>query len=57
MVDAEGWFDTGDLGWLAPASRSWAARNCRDVLVLEGRSKDTIVMSTGELRRFSFHGF
>ncbi|GAQ91218.1 Acyl-ACP Synthetase [Klebsormidium nitens] len=48
VVDPEGWFDTGDLGWLAPASRSWAARNCRDVLVLEGRSKDTIVMSTGE---------
>ncbi len=37
-IDADGWFDTGDLGWLTPA---------RD-LVLTGRAKDTIVLTNGE---------
>jgi long-chain acyl-CoA synthetase len=48
VLDLDGWFETGDLGWLAPATKAWAARNCQDVLVMEGRSKDTIVMSTGK---------
>jgi len=38
VLDAEGWFDTGDLGHLLPDGS----------LVLTGRAKDTIVLSNGE---------
>jgi long-chain acyl-CoA synthetase len=38
VLDAEGWFDTGDLGRLLPDGS----------LVLTGRAKDTIVLSSGE---------
>ncbi len=38
VIDAEGWFDTGDLGFLTAAND----------LVLTGRAKDTIVLSNGE---------
>ena len=38
VLDAEGWFDTGDLGRLLPDG----------ALVLTGRAKDTIVLSSGE---------
>ncbi|MBF2098484.1 MAG: AMP-binding protein, partial [Gloeomargaritaceae cyanobacterium C42_A2020_066] len=38
VLDPEGWFDTGDLGWLTP----------RQDLVLTGRAKDTIVLTSGE---------
>ena len=37
-IDAEGWFDSGDLGWVT---------NKND-LVLTGRAKDTIVLTNGE---------
>ena len=37
-IDPEGWFDTGDLGWLSPGND----------LVLTGRAKDTIVLTNGE---------
>jgi long-chain acyl-CoA synthetase len=37
-IDPDGWFDTGDLGWLTSHSE----------LVLTGRAKDTIVLSNGE---------
>jgi long-chain acyl-CoA synthetase len=37
-IDAEGWFDTGDLGHLTPNGH----------LVLTGRAKDTIVLTNGE---------
>lgn len=37
-IDNEGWFDTGDLGWLSPYND----------LVLTGRAKDTIVLTNGE---------
>ena len=37
-IDAEGWFDSGDLGWLTPYGD----------LVLTGRAKDTIVLTNGE---------
>ena len=37
-IDDEGWFDTGDLGWLTPYGD----------LVLTGRAKDTIVLTNGE---------
>ena len=38
VLDAEGWFDTGDLGHLL----------IDGTLVLTGRAKDTIVLSSGE---------
>lgn len=38
VLDSEGWFDTGDLGWLTD----------RQDLVLTGRQKDTIVLTNGE---------
>ena len=37
-IDNEGWFDSGDLGWLTPHGD----------LVLTGRAKDTIVLTNGE---------
>ena len=37
-IDAEGWFNSGDLGWVTP----------RQDLVLTGRAKDTIVLTNGE---------
>ena len=37
-IDPEGWFDTGDLGWMTP----------QHDLVLTGRAKDTIVLTNGE---------
>lgn len=37
-IDPEGWFDTGDLGWLS----------VNNDLVLTGRAKDTIVLTNGE---------
>src|ERR687886_135348 len=37
-IDSEGWFDTGDLGWVTPENH----------LVLTGRAKDTIVLTNGE---------
>ncbi len=37
-IDPDGWFDTGDLGWLT----------ANNDLVLTGRAKDTIVLTNGE---------
>jgi long-chain acyl-CoA synthetase len=47
-IDSEGWFETGDLGWKVPSSILGPARMCGDLFVLDGRAKDTIVLSTGE---------
>jgi long-chain acyl-CoA synthetase len=38
VLDVDGWFDTGDLGMLLPDGS----------VVLTGRAKDTIVLSSGE---------
>ena len=38
-----GWFDTGDLGWVAPGGV--AGSRMAGTVVLTGRSKDTIVLS------------
>lgn len=38
VLDADGWFDSGDIGLLTPMND----------LVLTGRAKDTIVLSNGE---------
>ncbi len=37
-LDPEGWFDTGDLGWMTD----------QQDLIITGRAKDTIVLSNGE---------
>jgi long-chain acyl-CoA synthetase len=37
-IDPEGWFDTGDLGWVS----------AQNDLIITGRAKDTIVLSNGE---------
>ncbi len=37
-IDSDGWFDSGDLGWVTP----------QNDLVLTGRAKDTIVLTNGE---------
>ncbi|MDJ0553900.1 MAG: AMP-binding protein [Microcoleaceae cyanobacterium MO_207.B10] len=37
-IDSEGWFNTGDIGWMTGAND----------LVLTGRAKDTIVLTNGE---------
>ena len=38
VLTEDGWFDTGDLGWIAPDGQ----------LVLTGRAKDVIVLTNGE---------
>eukprot|EP00271_Cylindrocystis_brebissonii_P016537 TRINITY_DN402_c0_g2_i1.p1 TRINITY_DN402_c0_g2~~TRINITY_DN402_c0_g2_i1.p1 ORF type:complete len:791 (+),score=156.45 TRINITY_DN402_c0_g2_i1:455-2827(+) len=47
-IDDEGFFNTGDVGWVSPAVQWGSARNCGGQLVLEGRAKDTIVLASGE---------
>ncbi|RCV39963.1 hypothetical protein SETIT_9G013500v2 [Setaria italica] len=47
-LDQEGWFSTGDIGWIVPHHAVGPSRKCGGMLVLEGRAKDTIVLSTGE---------
>ncbi|XP_039825391.1 probable acyl-activating enzyme 16, chloroplastic isoform X1 [Panicum virgatum] len=47
-LDQEGWFNTGDIGWIAPRHTVGPSQKCGGMLVLEGRAKDTIVLSTGE---------
>ncbi|KAA3480353.1 putative acyl-activating enzyme 16, chloroplastic isoform X1 [Gossypium australe] len=47
-LDEDGWLDTGDIGWIAPHHSAGRSRRCGGVIVLEGRAKDTIVLSSGE---------
>ncbi|KAG8481197.1 hypothetical protein CXB51_026011 [Gossypium anomalum] len=47
-LDEDGWLDTGDIGWIAPHHSVGRSRRCGGVIVLEGRAKDTIVLSSGE---------
>ncbi|KAL5702764.1 long-chain-fatty-acid--CoA ligase [Ranunculus cassubicifolius] len=47
-VDEEGWLNTGDIGWIVPTHSVGRSRNCGGMIVLEGRAKDTIVLTTGE---------
>jgi long-chain acyl-CoA synthetase len=43
---ADGWLDTGDLGWICP--KGVPRSRMAGCLVLTGRAKDTIVLSSGE---------
>ncbi|KAL6532179.1 Long-chain-fatty-acid--[acyl-carrier-protein] ligase AEE15, chloroplastic [Orobanche gracilis] len=47
-VDENGWLNTGDIGWICPHHSRGRSRQAGGVIVLEGRAKDTIVLSTGE---------
>ncbi|KAJ3683529.1 hypothetical protein LUZ60_013756 [Juncus effusus] len=47
-LDGSGWFSTGDVGWIVPEHGFGRSRACGGMIVLEGRAKDTIVLSTGE---------
>ncbi|XP_052208189.1 probable acyl-activating enzyme 16, chloroplastic isoform X2 [Diospyros lotus] len=48
VLDEDGWLNTGDVGWIAPYHSAGRSRHSGGVIVLEGRAKDTIVLSTGE---------
>lgn len=48
VLNESGWFNTGDMGWIAPHHATGRSRRCGGLIVLEGRAKDTIVLSTGE---------
>ncbi|XP_010527443.1 PREDICTED: probable acyl-activating enzyme 16, chloroplastic isoform X2 [Tarenaya hassleriana] len=48
VLDEDGWFNTGDMGWIAPHHPTGRSRSVGGSIVLEGRAKDTIVLSTGE---------
>ncbi|KGN45714.1 probable acyl-activating enzyme 16, chloroplastic [Cucumis sativus] len=48
VLDKEGWFSSGDIGWIAPHHSRGRSRRCGGVIVLDGRAKDTIVLLTGE---------
>ncbi|KAD0494654.1 hypothetical protein E3N88_44179 [Mikania micrantha] len=48
-IDENGWLNTGDIGWISPIHSVGRSRNAGGIIiVLEGRAKDTIVLSTGE---------
>ncbi|RDY06865.1 putative acyl-activating enzyme 16, chloroplastic, partial [Mucuna pruriens] len=48
ILDSDGWLNTGDIGWIVPHHSTGRSRNSSGVIVVEGRAKDTIVLSTGE---------
>ncbi|GER34117.1 long-chain-fatty-acid CoA ligase [Striga asiatica] len=48
-IDEDGWLNTGDIGWICPHHSRGRSRHAGGVIVLEGRAKDTIVLSTGKL--------
>ncbi|XP_057498905.1 probable acyl-activating enzyme 16, chloroplastic isoform X1 [Actinidia eriantha] len=48
ILNKGGWLNTGDIGWIAPYHSTGRSRRCGGIIVLEGRAKDTIVLSTGE---------
>lgn len=57
VIDSGGWFDTGDLGWIAPSWKTGSARSCGGVIVLDGRAKDTIVLLNGLLNITNLSNF
>ncbi|CAL5413921.1 unnamed protein product [Camellia sinensis] len=54
VLDEGGWLNTGDIGWIAPHHSIGRSCLCGGMVVLEGRAKDTIVLSTNVA--FSFIG-
>ncbi|TKY47811.1 acyl-activating enzyme 16 [Spatholobus suberectus] len=48
VIDRDGWLNTGDIGWIVPHHSIGRSCNSSGVIVVEGRAKDTIVLSTGE---------
>lgn len=53
-LDEGGWLNTRDIGWITPHHSTGRSRHCGGVVVLEGRAKDTIVLSTGILQAYGF---
>ncbi|XP_073275281.1 long-chain-fatty-acid--[acyl-carrier-protein] ligase AEE15, chloroplastic-like [Primulina huaijiensis] len=47
-IDENGWLDTGDIGWICPPHSRGRSRKAAGAIVLAGRAKDTIVLSSGE---------
>jgi len=47
VLDGDGWLNTGDIGWIVPHHSTGRSRNSSGVIVVDGRAKDTIVLSTG----------
>lgn len=47
VLDRDGWLNTGDVGWIVPHHSTGRSCNSGGVIVVDGRAKDTIVLSTG----------
>lgn len=47
VIDKDGWLSTGDIGWIVPFHSTGRSRNSGGVIVVDGRAKDTIVLTTG----------
>ncbi|GKA63670.1 probable acyl-activating enzyme 16, chloroplastic [Tanacetum coccineum] len=47
-IDDDGWLNIGDIGWISSSHSIGRSRNSGGIIVLKGRAKDTIVLSTGE---------
>ncbi|KAE9601152.1 putative long-chain-fatty-acid--[acyl-carrier-protein] ligase [Lupinus albus] len=45
-IDGDGWLNTGDIGWIVPHHSIGRSRKSGGVIVVDGRAKDTIVLST-----------